>query len=184
LVYSSCLVNRKEHEYLKNLALSGFMKRTTDRYGNPREDYLNGHVLISDPFALHAAARIVHWLMKHYSADIIGGEELAACAIVSATVAYSAATNFPVKGFYVRKSPKKYGYQSRLSIEVSAGQRVFLVDDVVKSGKSLYEVANLLRKLQLTPVGGLVLVDRGNGIDSLSMLDFPVLSLLSESDLT
>jgi len=64
---------------------------------------------------------------------------------------------------YVREAAKTHGRERRIEGVLSPGDRVLLVDDLITSGKSIVEAANILRGEGGMVSDALVLIDREEG---------------------
>jgi orotate phosphoribosyltransferase len=67
--------------------------------------------------------------------------------------------------------------QLRRGFELAAGERVLVVEDVVTTGGSVFEVVELVKKANANPVGVGYIVDRSNGKVRFETKQFSVLQL-------
>ena len=89
--------------------------------------------------------------------DAVGGLTLGADAL-----AVSIAASANSRWFFVRKEPKKRGTRRVIEgAQITAGDRVVLVDDAVTSGGSILQALDAAIEAGATPVAAVTLVDRG-----------------------
>jgi orotate phosphoribosyltransferase len=119
---------------------------------------------------------------KDTGCDKVAGMELGAVPLITA---YSLRKRVPF--IIVRKGGRAHGTKKRIEGEIKEGDRVLLLEDVVTSGGSVIEAANLLKEAGADIVGIITVVDRQEGgTDKVSSLaDFSALvsadELLSRS---
>ena len=65
-----------------------------------------------------------------------------------------------IRVFVVRKEPKAHGMKKLIEGEVSAGERVVIVDDVITSGKSTIEAIEKSREAGLVVRQAIAIIDR------------------------
>lgn len=100
--------------------------------------------------------------------DCIGGLSIGADPIVGACL-YAGLAD---KGFLVRPENKTYGKGGRIVGDLKPGDRCVLIDDVVTTGHSLYEAANLVKSLGCEVVKLVCVLNRGNAkVESLYRLE-------------
>jgi orotate phosphoribosyltransferase len=109
------------------------------------------------PLAL-AALRESGWRV-----DAVGGLTLGADPIAYAISYTSALNGEPVRAFTVRKETKAHGTGKRIEGPFRAGDRVAIVEDVVTTGASALEAADVVRAAGGHIAGVLALVDREEG---------------------
>jgi orotate phosphoribosyltransferase len=100
-------------------------------------------------------------------ADYVGGLEMGAVPLVSATAAMSAVAGQPVRAVFVRKAAKDHGTQSLIEGlpegESLAGRRVVVVEDVTTTGGSAMKAIMLLREAGATVDHLVTVLDREEG---------------------
>ncbi|MHC1586834.1 MAG: orotate phosphoribosyltransferase [Candidatus Hecatellaceae archaeon] len=64
---------------------------------------------------------------------------------------------------YVRKEAKDWGLRKAVEGRLEGGERILLVDDLVTTGKSILETAEVLREAGGKPTHAVVLIDREEG---------------------
>jgi orotate phosphoribosyltransferase len=132
--------------------------------GRHSDFYIDGKAVALDPRgSLLIAERLCGWIERDQP-DALGGPELGACPLVSATGVIAAQRALSLKLFYVRKQPKTYGTTDQLvGWTPSAGECAILVEDVVTSGGSLLRAVEVVRALGARVERAYCLVDREEG---------------------
>ncbi len=134
--------------------------RTSTIYFNLKPTMLDpdGARLIGAALAKEAAA---------LGADYVGGLEMGAVPIVSATAAMSAVAGKPVRAIFVRKAAKAHGTQSLIEGlaqgENLAGKHVVVVEDVTTTGGSSLKAVAALRNAGALVEHVVTVVDREEG---------------------
>jgi orotate phosphoribosyltransferase len=134
--------------------------RTSTIYFNLKPTMLDpeGARLIGAAIAAKAAA---------LGADIVGGLEMGAVPLVSATAAMSAVAGKPVRAIFVRKAAKDHGTQSRIEGlaegETLAGRSVVVVEDVTTTGGSALISVAVLREAGAKVTDVVTVLDREEG---------------------
>ena len=106
-------------------------------------------------------AELVGFRIRELRATAVGGLTMGADPVVSSTVT---AFDGDLKGFYVRKEPKKHGLQRWIEgPKLDSSDRCLIVDDVVTTGGSIIDAIERARDDGLTVVGVLAVVDRLEG---------------------
>ena len=128
-----------ELRWLKNIIVERALTRGDYLLsGGARSDYyIDKFKLFSDPHVLRRIARLFGPIITELNPDVIGGTELGGVIIATAV---SQMTSLPM--IVVRKQPKQYGAFVR-------GQHVFLLEDVVTSGRELLGAKARLEELNL-----------------------------------
>ncbi len=96
--------------------------------------------------------------------DAVGGMTMGADPIAHAVALEYSATNPGVAWFAVRKQPKKHGRQKMIEgVELVAGMRVLLVDDIVTTGGSILDALRHVQEAEpgVEVVCAVTIVDRG-----------------------
>jgi orotate phosphoribosyltransferase len=93
----------------------------------------------------------------------VGGLTLGADPIAYAVSYTSFLENQSVETFIVRKKAKEHGMMHRIEGNVSRGDRVVVVDDVITTGGSTLQAMEAARQAGLEVVKTMVLVDRQEG---------------------
>ena len=121
-------------------------------------------VTLLDPEGSNLASDMILELIQPLKADAIGGLVIGACPIASSVCTKSWLAGQPIRGFYVRKEPKKRGTQKLVEGDMlKKGDRVVVVEDVTTSGGSAMDAVKSLRELGCEIVKIITIVDREQG---------------------
>jgi orotate phosphoribosyltransferase len=114
----------------------------------------------------------------------IGGLTLGADPIAYAVSFYSYTEGKPIKAFVVRKEPKAHGLGLPVEGDVSPGDNVIIVDDVVTTGGSTIKAVKAAEQFGLKVDAVIVLVDRceHGGRQNIEALGYPVHHILTVKD--
>jgi orotate phosphoribosyltransferase len=119
-----------------------------------------------------------------WRADAVGGLTLGADPIAYAISYASAATNFPLRAFTVRKEAKTHGTGKLVEGPFRAGDNVVIIEDVITTGGSALQAAKAVRDAGGTIIGVLALVDREEGgRDAIRNAGLDVLSLATRTQI-
>jgi orotate phosphoribosyltransferase len=119
-----------------------------------------------------------------WRADAVGGLTLGADPIAYAISYASAATNFPLRAFTVRKEAKTHGTGKLLEGPFRVGDNVVIIEDVITTGGSALQAAKAVRDAGGTIIGVLALVDREEGgRDAIRNAGLEVLSLATRTQI-
>src|SRR5262249_18766546 len=93
----------------------------------------------------------------------IGGLEVGAIPLTTATVAVYGENGSPMDGFFVRNRPKDHGTKKIVEGRLAPGSRVVIVDDVATTGNSIMKAVDAVMKNECKIEAIVVLVDRQEG---------------------
>src|ERR1700761_6104292 len=145
---SSPIARIPELRWLKNTIVERALTRGDYLLsGGARSDYyIDKFKLFSDPHVLRRIARLFGPVIADANPDVIGGTELGGVIIATAV---SQMTGLPM--IVVRKQPQQYGAFAEEYVEgpIVRGQHVFLLEDVVTSGRELLAAKARLEELNL-----------------------------------
>ena len=146
--------------------------------------YIDVRKVSLSPQGVFLISRQVFKLIKDLKIDAIGGPTLGADPIVSGVCFLAYKHKKKLKGFLIRKSPKKHGRQKLIEgQELKKGMKVVVVDDVTTSGGSLIKAIEVLKQENIKVVKAISVVDRQEGAArNLASLDCPLVSLFRKSD--
>jgi orotate phosphoribosyltransferase len=146
--------------------------------GEWSRDFVDGKEALAQWSDLHVAGEaIVETLRDNGIAfDAVGGLTLGADAL-----AVAIAASADCRWFFVRKEPKKRGTNRLIEgAQISAGDRVVLVDDAVTSGGSILQALDAAVAAGAVAVAAVTLVDRGEmarpKFDALGVPYFPMVT--------
>ena len=130
---------------------------------------------------------ISHMIWRHIKdakINAIGGPTLGADPIVSGLLYLAAKKNKKLKGFLIRKAPKKHGRQKMIEGQtLKAGDKVILFDDVATSGSSIIKSIEVLKKEKIKVVGAITVIDREEGArENLAKKNCPLIALFAKRD--
>lgn len=136
------------------------------------------------PQGLYLISHLIWHLIENEDISAIGGPTLGADPIVSGACLFAYNHKKNLRGFIVRKNPKKHGRQKLIEGgELLPYEKVILVDDVATSGSSLIKAIEVLNKQKVKPIKAIVVVDRAEGAkENLAKLNCPLTSLFTKSD--
>ena len=150
---------------LRQLVLKKALKKGTFKLssGGTSPYYFDGKQITLDSVGAAALARVILGWVKEDRAQAIGGLTLGADPIVGSVVALASSKGLKLKGFIVRKEPKKHGTQRCIEGVLKPGSRVIIVDDVVTKGTSTFRAIEEVEKLKCRVTRTAALVDREEG---------------------
>jgi orotate phosphoribosyltransferase len=109
----------------------------------------------------------------------LGAETVVGPTTGGIIIAYDVARYLGVESLYAEAGETGRVFKRGFSLE--PGQKVVIVDDVQTTGKSLFEVIDLVKSYDAKIVGVGVLLDRSGGAVKLDYPFFPLASVIAES---
>lgn len=131
--------------------------------GKKSRYYFNCKATMLHPQGMALIGRLGFQMIKALNIQAVGGLTLGADPIAYAVSYTSFLENQPVETFIVRKKAKEHGMMHRIEGNVSRGDRVVVVDDVITTGGSTLEAIEAARQAELDVVKVIVMVDREEG---------------------
>jgi len=125
--------------------------------------YFNCKSVTFHPEGLYLIGNIIFDMIKESGAKAIGGLTLGADPIADAVAYTSYLKNSPIEAFVCRKTAKAHGTMQWIEGNVTAGDKVVVVDDVITTGKSTIEAITKAKEGGLEVVKVIALVDRQEG---------------------
>jgi len=125
--------------------------------------YFNCKAVTLHPEGMHLIGNIIFEMIKDSDAKGIGGLTLGADPIAGAVAYTSFLKGRPFEAFVVRKSAKSHGTMQWIEGNITGGDRVVIVDDVITTGKSTIEAINKAKEAGLDVIKVIALVDRQEG---------------------
>jgi len=174
-----------KQQLLSLLKKEAFLKKRVKlSSGKISNFYIDVRKVSLSPKGVYLISQLVFGLIKNESIQAIGGPTLGADPMVSGVCLLAYKNKKRLKGFLIRKSPKKHGRQKLIEgQELKPGMKVVIVDDVATSGGSLIKSIEVLRKAKIKVVKAVVVVDREEGAsENLKKLSCPLVSLFKKSD--
>jgi orotate phosphoribosyltransferase len=125
--------------------------------------YFNCKAVTLHPEGMYLIGNIVFDLMKDLSVKGIGGLTLGADPLACAVAYTSYLKKDPIEAFVVRKTAKSHGTMQWIEGNITKGDRVVIVDDVITTGKSTIEAITRAKETGLDIVKVIALIDRQEG---------------------
>ncbi|MCF7908035.1 MAG: orotate phosphoribosyltransferase [Candidatus Omnitrophica bacterium] len=175
----------ERQQLLSLLKKEAFLKKRVKlASGKISNFYIDVRKVSLSPKGVYLISRLAFNLIKKDSIQAIGGPTLGADPIVSGVCLLAYKRNKKLKGFLIRKTPKKHGRQKLVEgQDLKSGMKVVIVDDVATSGGSLIKSIEILKQERIKVVKALVVVDREEGAtENLAALNCPLVSLFRKSD--
>lgn len=122
---------------------------------------------------------------KGESPVAIGGMGAGALSIAISTAFVADLEGCPLSWFDVRKEPKSHGLKQSIDGNVTSGQHVMVVEDVITTGKSVIESVDKARWYGLNVTGVIALVDRQEGGLEMArkILEIPIEAIFTKEDI-
>ncbi len=121
---------------------------------------------------------------KSWKVKGVGGLTLGADPVANAIAYTSHLKGEPLEAFVVRKEPKKHGTMSWIEGNVTKGDKVVIVEDVITTGGSTKKAIERARECGLNILGVIVLIDRQEGgREAIESLGVPVRMLLTKEEI-
>jgi orotate phosphoribosyltransferase len=131
--------------------------------GDVSNYFIDGKMTVVYSEAVPLIGEILYQRTKDLNIDAIGGLEVGAVPLITATVFSYALHDKKMEGFWVRVKPKDHGTQKLIEGNLKPGSRVVVVDDVFTKGNSTAKAVEEVRKVGCEVVAVLALVDRLRG---------------------
>ena len=145
--------------------------------------YFNCKAVTLHPEGMHLIGNIIYDMIKGSGAKGIGGLTLGADPIADAVAYTSYLRGKPVEAFVVRKTAKSHGTMQWIEGNVTAGDKVVIVDDVITTGKSTIEAINKAKEAGLEIVQVISLIDRQEGgKENIESLGYPVEAVITREE--
>jgi len=125
--------------------------------------YFNCKAATLHPEGMYLIGNILFDLIKGLNVKGVGGLTLGADPIANAVAYTSYLKENPIEAFVVRKTPKSHGTMQWIEGNVTKGDRVVIVDDVITTGKSTIEAITRAKEAGLEIVNVIALIDRQEG---------------------
>ncbi len=175
----------KKKELLNLLKKKAFLRKKVKlSSGRISNFYIDVRKVSLSPRGVYLISHLIFNLLKNKKINAIGGPTLGADPIVSGVCYLAHKNKRKLKGFLIRKSPKKHGRQKLIEgPALASGERVVIVDDVATSGYSLIKAIKVLKKGKIRVVVAVSVVDREEGArEALARYKCPLISLFAKSD--
>lgn len=145
--------------------------------------YFNCKAVTLHPEGMHLIGNIIYDIIKDAGARGIGGLTLGADPIADAVAYTSFLRGNSIEAFVVRKNAKVHGTMQWIEGNVSAGDKVVIVDDVITTGKSTIEAINKAKEGGLEIVKVIALIDRQEGgRENIEAIGYPVQAVITREE--
>lgn len=125
--------------------------------------YINCKPVTLSPRGLYLIGHLVFEALRDRDIDAVGGITFGADPIAIAAAFVSEMQSAPIKAFSIRKTQKDHGIVKWIEGDLSAGERVAIVEDVATTGGSTLKAIERARSEGLYVDSVVLLVDRQEG---------------------
>ncbi|MFZ5908324.1 MAG: orotate phosphoribosyltransferase [Nitrospirota bacterium] len=125
--------------------------------------YFNCKAVTLHPEGMYLIGNTVFEIIQDLDVQGIGGLTLGADPIANAVSYTSFLKGKPIEAFVVRKSPKSHGTMQWIEGNITKGDDVVIVDDVITTGKSTIEALTRAKEAGLEIRKVIALIDRQEG---------------------
>lgn len=172
-------------QLLEILKKDAFIKhKITLSSGRVSDYYIDVRRVSLTSTGLYLISHIIWQMIRKTNPTAIGGPTLGADSIVGGVCLLAHQTGKNIKGFIVRKNPKRYGRQNLIEgKELFPQDRAIIIDDVATSGSSLINAFLALKRYKVSVIKAVVVVDRGEGAkEEFAKLKCPFESIFTVQD--
>jgi orotate phosphoribosyltransferase len=131
--------------------------------GKTSNYYFNCKTTTMDPEGMYLIGNILFEMLADADVSAAGGLTLGADPIANALCLISYQKKKPINSFVVRKDAKNHGTKSGIEGNISPGERVVIIDDVITTGGSTITAIEIAREAGLEVDRVIALVDREEG---------------------
>jgi orotate phosphoribosyltransferase len=131
--------------------------------GKTSNYYFNCKPTTMDPEGMYLIGNILFEMLSDADVSAAGGLTLGADPIANALSLISYQKKKPIKSFVVRKDAKNHGTKSGIEGNITPGERVVVIDDVITTGGSTITAVEIAREAGLKVDRVIALVDREEG---------------------
>jgi len=144
-------------------------KRGTFRLasGDTSDYYIDGRMTAVHSTGAYLIGEVLYALTKDLAFEAIGGMEVGAVPLTTATVISFYQHGRDMEGFWVRDAAKVHGTQKLVEGNLKPGMRVVVVDDVITKGTSTVKAVHEVRAHGCEVVMVTALLDRLAGAEQL-----------------
>lgn len=157
-----------------------FKKKIVLSSGKTSSYYVDMRRVSLSSRGLYLISRLVWAIVKKEKATALGGPTLGADPIIAGVCMLAAGENKNLKGFIIRKEPKKHGRQNLIEgKELTKKDRVIIIDDTATSGGSLIKSIKALKQIGVKVKKAIAVIDREEGAaENLSRYNCQLISLI------
>jgi orotate phosphoribosyltransferase len=131
--------------------------------GRTSHYYFNCKAVTLHPEGMYLIGNMVFEMIRGLEVKGIGGLTLGADPISNAVAYTSYLNKMPIEAFVVRKSAKAHGTMQWIEGNITKGDKVVIVDDVITTGKSTIEAISRAGEAGLEIAKVIALIDRQEG---------------------
>jgi orotate phosphoribosyltransferase len=131
--------------------------------GRTSHYYFNCKAVTLHPEGMYLIGNMVYEMIRGLEVKGIGGLTLGADPISNAVAYTSYLNKMPIEAFVVRKSAKAHGTMQWIEGNITKGDKVVIVDDVITTGKSTIEAISRAGEAGLEIAKVIALIDRQEG---------------------
>jgi orotate phosphoribosyltransferase len=145
--------------------------------------YFNCKAITLYPEGMYLIGNLIFDLIKDLDIKGIGGLTLGADPIAYAVAYTSYLRKNPIEAFVVRKTAKSHGTMQWIEGNITKGDKVIIVDDVITTGKSTIEAITRAKEAGLEIVKVMALIDRQEGgREAIEALGYRVDSIITRDE--
>jgi orotate phosphoribosyltransferase len=145
--------------------------------------YFNCKAITLYPEGMYLTGNLIFDLIKDLDIKGIGGLTLGADPIAYAVAYTSYLRKNPIEAFVVRKTAKSHGTMQWIEGNITKGDKVIIVDDVITTGKSTIEAITRAKEAGLEIVKVMALIDRQEGgREAIEALGYRVDSIITRDE--
>ena len=153
--------------------LRGHFKLTSGRHSDV---YYEKFTLLRNPIVATQLCRTMAQKLSHLGAEIVVGPTTGGIII-----AYDVARYLEVEALYAESGDGGEGRVFKRGFSLEPGQKVVIVDDVLTTGRSIFEVIDLVKGYGAEIVGIGELLDRSGGTVKFDYPFFPLAGVNAQS---
>ncbi|MDM8555260.1 orotate phosphoribosyltransferase [Desulfococcaceae bacterium HSG7] len=131
--------------------------------GRMSQYYVNCKPTILSPRGMFLTGHLIYDAVKNSDIHGIGGLTFGADPIAMAVAYTSELKQNPIKAFSIRKTQKDHGIVKWIEGDLTPGNRVAIIDDVVTTGGSTIKAIERARAEGMKVIKVVILVDRQEG---------------------
>jgi orotate phosphoribosyltransferase len=131
--------------------------------GKKSNYYFNCKPTTLDPEGMNLIGEVIFNMLKDSEITAAGGLTLGADPIANALSVISYQRGKPIKSFIVRKDVKDHGTKSAIEGNVTEGEKVVIIDDVITTGASTITAIQQAQHAGLIVDKVVTLIDREEG---------------------
>jgi orotate phosphoribosyltransferase len=131
--------------------------------GDTSDYYIDGKMTQVFSRGAYLLGEVLYERTKHLPMDAVGGLEVGAVPLTTATVISYQSHGREMEGFWVRDAVKAHGTKKLVEGNLQPGQRVVIVEDVVTRGESAVKAIRAVKEMGCEVLQVITIVDRLRG---------------------